>query len=178
VDRGEGRSSCLHGADIELPPRRPQPAEERCLHPDGDLFGNGPDGLLFHHNNKAFDRDMLARSVREPARSTLFPLRPTSLLTIAANQSCPGCEATTFATPRVRGGYGRASVLSSVNGGRVTGRSRFSSTPTRASPRGAKTKPSNDSSAASAVPRRHPRRSRYYDRRSRARCGVREHRQL
>jgi integrase len=40
-----------------------------------ELYGDGPDGLVFHRNNKAFDRDMFARSVWEPARSKLFPRR-------------------------------------------------------------------------------------------------------
>jgi Phage integrase family len=40
-----------------------------------ELYGNGPDGLVFHRNNKAFDRDLFARSVWEPARSKLFARR-------------------------------------------------------------------------------------------------------
>ena len=40
-----------------------------------ELYGEGPGGLVFHRNDKAFDRDMFARSVWEPARSKLFPRR-------------------------------------------------------------------------------------------------------
>jgi integrase len=40
-----------------------------------ELYGDGPDGLVFHRNNRAFDRDMFARSVWEPARAKLFPRR-------------------------------------------------------------------------------------------------------
>jgi integrase len=40
-----------------------------------ELYGEGPVGLVFHRNGKAFDRDMFARSVWKPARSKLFPRR-------------------------------------------------------------------------------------------------------
>jgi integrase len=45
------------------------------LRQHGELYGEGPGGMVFHRNNKAFDRDMFARSVWEPARSKLFPRR-------------------------------------------------------------------------------------------------------
>ncbi|HUY64099.1 MAG TPA: tyrosine-type recombinase/integrase, partial [Acidimicrobiales bacterium] len=35
----------------------------------------GPGGLVFHRNEKRFDRDMFGRSVWEPARAKLFPRR-------------------------------------------------------------------------------------------------------
>ena len=40
-----------------------------------ELYGQGSSGLVFHRNNKPFDRDMFARSVWEPALSHLFPRR-------------------------------------------------------------------------------------------------------
>jgi integrase len=40
-----------------------------------ELHADGPGGLVFHRNEKAFDRDMFARSVWEPARNKLFPRR-------------------------------------------------------------------------------------------------------
>jgi hypothetical protein len=118
-----------------------------------ELYGNGPGGLVFHRNDKAFDRDMFARNVWEPARAKLFPRRPISLLTILANPNSHACAATTCATLRARGGCAKASTLSSVNVGRGTEHSRCSSTSTRASPRVARTKASNGSSEALRVPR-------------------------
>jgi len=40
-----------------------------------ELYGEGPGGLVFHRNDRAFDRDMFARNVWEPARCQLFPGR-------------------------------------------------------------------------------------------------------
>lgn len=45
------------------------------LRQHGELYGDGPGGLVFHRNGKAVDRDMFARNVWEPARSKLFPRR-------------------------------------------------------------------------------------------------------
>jgi integrase len=39
------------------------------------LYGEGPGGLVFHRNEKAFDPDMFGRNVWEPTRSALWPLR-------------------------------------------------------------------------------------------------------
>lgn len=46
------------------------------LHRHRELFGDGPGGLVFHRNGKAFDHDMFGRSVWAPARAVLFPPRP------------------------------------------------------------------------------------------------------
>jgi integrase len=40
-----------------------------------DQFGEGPDGLVFHRNGKAFDPDLFARNVWPQGRSALWPLR-------------------------------------------------------------------------------------------------------
>jgi integrase len=45
------------------------------LHRHRELYGEGPGGLVFHRNGKPFDHDMFGRSVWEPGRSTVFPLR-------------------------------------------------------------------------------------------------------
>ena len=39
------------------------------------LFGDGPDGLVFHRNGKPFDMDLFSRNVWEPGRRALFPPR-------------------------------------------------------------------------------------------------------
>ncbi|MGH9093528.1 MAG: tyrosine-type recombinase/integrase, partial [Acidimicrobiales bacterium] len=41
-----------------------------------ELYGEGPDALVFHRGGKPFDHDMFGRSVWEPARSRMFPPRP------------------------------------------------------------------------------------------------------
>jgi len=40
-----------------------------------ELYREGPGGLVFHRNGRPFDHDMFGRSVWNPARSKVFPLR-------------------------------------------------------------------------------------------------------
>jgi len=40
-----------------------------------EQYGEGPDGLVFHRNNKPFDHDMFGRNVWEAGRAKLFPRR-------------------------------------------------------------------------------------------------------
>jgi integrase len=39
------------------------------------LFGEGPDGLVFHHHGRAVELSAFSRDVWEPARERLFPSR-------------------------------------------------------------------------------------------------------
>jgi integrase len=39
------------------------------------LFGEGPDGMVFHRNGKSFQMDVFTRNVWDPGRAFLFPAR-------------------------------------------------------------------------------------------------------
>lgn len=41
-----------------------------------EVYGEGPGGLVFHHNDQPFNNSNFAHSVWEPARSKMFPRRP------------------------------------------------------------------------------------------------------
>jgi integrase len=60
-------------ADSRRAPVHPQLVEKFLRH--RDTYGVGPGGLVFHRNGKPFDPDMFNRSVWQPGRAALWPLR-------------------------------------------------------------------------------------------------------
>jgi integrase len=60
-------------ADTRRAPVHPTLVEKLLRH--RELYGVGPDGLVFHRNGKPFDPDMFNKSVWHPGRAALWPLR-------------------------------------------------------------------------------------------------------
>jgi len=60
-------------ADSRRVPVHPNLAAMLLAH--RDRYGEGPGGLVFHRNGKAFDPDLFSRNVWQPGRAALWPLR-------------------------------------------------------------------------------------------------------